>query len=47
MQILLNNDKYHSDWKDDNILIFYNNIYIFDKYFKLKLNDFGYAENDW
>ena len=47
MNILLMHNKYHSDWKGDNILIFYNNIYDRNNLYKLKLNDFGYAEFEW
>ena len=47
MFILLKYNKYHSDWKEDNILIFYNDIYNFDQYYKLKLNDFGYSSSNW
>ena len=46
MKTLLKNNKYHSDWKEDNILIFYNDIYDFDKFYKLKLNDFGFATSN-
>ena len=38
---------YHSDWKDHNILIFQDDFYNFDKYYKLKLCDFGNAVDEW
>ena len=47
MYILEKYNKYHSDWKEDNILIFYDDIYNFDKFYNLKLNDFGLACYDW
>ena len=47
MKIFFKYNKYHSDWKEDNILIFYNDIYNFDKYYKLKLNDFGFSTINW
>ena len=28
-------------------IIFYNDIYNFDNYYKLKLNDFGYSTSNW
>ena len=48
MMITLNKyNKYHLDWKEDNTLKFYNDIYNFNKLYKLKLTDFGYAKYNW